>query len=185
MDGAETQLPQLFTVNELRIMLPPALVSADTKYAVYKDQNTKEHRVKITVSPEIQQIGHQNGRYDIEVHRIKFEDVKNDVLISFNLGGNVDDVDIRLKAQSIIIGYLRSPSPFGITIYYDYTTKAISKLSSPKINNLPLHGKNFKNVFYSDHKNAVGYEHLRFSFEYGIVSYSDKSGNVYVFDRFE
>lgn len=51
--------------------------------------------------------------------------------------------------------------------------------------NVTLNNREFKNVYSSRMSTDTEYKELRFNFDFGIVSYSNKLGKTFVFDRFE
>lgn len=182
----ENQLPEQIFVSELKSLLPPQLSNVGEKYSIYKDVNGKEYKVKILVENNFNQLGHDGKKYQAEEHVINFEFIEKAIRVRGQISSNVFGTENQL-AQNMIIGIVDSKvSPLlGISIYYNYQTKSISLLSSPKYESMKILDKTFQNVFYTKDNGDSQYKNLKFNFEKGLVSFSDVNGNLYVFDRFE
>lgn len=185
-DLNESQLPQQITVSELKSLLPLQLTNTGEKYAIYKDDTGKEYKIKILVENIFNQLGHENENYQAEQHVINYEFSEKAIFIRGQISSNVYGSEHQL-AQNMIVGMVNSNlNPLlGISINYNYLTKSISQLSSPKDETVNILDKTFKNVYYTKEIDDLQYKNLKFNFEKGVVSFSDLIGNLYVFDRFE
>ncbi len=185
IDKLEPKVPDFISADELKSLLPSILQSSGQKYAIFKDKDANEHRMNISVSSDMNLLEHNGTKYRGGTHTIDFITDDNKVAIRLLASSNIyGDAEIQ-KAQSLIIGYVNHFNPLGILINYDYSTKNVSLLSSKKLASLQIINKIFNNVFISDaNNNDIQYKSLGFNFEYGIVSYSDAEGHLYVFDRY-
>lgn len=180
-------LPELASVDELKSLLPAVLQSSGDKYAIYKDVNGAEQRIKISVSLEVETLGYGAEKYKREVLTADYNSTNTNItngirlLLSANVYG---DTEIK-KAQGLLVGHIGHINPLGIDIAYDYAKKSISQLSSSKLPSIQLFNKTFTEVFISDNADDALYKELRFNFKYGIVSFIGSDGKIYVFDRFE
>jgi hypothetical protein len=180
------ELPEIISVNELRSLLHTKLQTSGDKYAIYKDDNLIEHRIKISVNLDIQNLRHGTEKYKAETHTIDFNDTNdNKVDVRFVLNSNVYGEDKIQKSQSILVGYFERSNPLGILIPYDYEANKISKLSSKKLATIDLRNKIFNNVYISDDTVNNFNKELRFNFENGVVSFINSSGKLLIFDKFE
>jgi hypothetical protein len=181
------KFPEKVTISELRALLPNHLTSAGVEYAIYVDEQKKEHRLKIEVSPKIQEQTLSGKTYQAEVLEVNFALVLKNVRTRLTLDTKlIGSVDSFTADQSMHIEPADGLYPlFGIDVYYNYRTRSMVTLSAPKVEFVNLLGKTFRDVYAPTQTNIFQYQSLRFNFEIGLVSFADAEKNLYVFDRFE
>jgi len=182
------EIPQSIKVEELKNLLPEKLRNSGQIKLIFIDKYGSEFIVIADIKSVYNQMLHNGIKYEAESFVIDYLDVKNDISVRIQLSTNLyskDENSTLEIAQGINIANLASKSPFGLLINYDLNRKAISQLGSKKVNKIQLLNKEFNNVYVCDAGFTEYDNEIRFNFEKGLISYSDLSNNLYIFERFE